>query len=109
MKILLPVSSAAQRNWERFVTLWMNRRNPYTGLKWGEDPALGFATLVSENNLYHRMRNSAKFNALYAKLFPEWMKERYPGEAAGAPGRKDRRYMEFLFDLQRARPESPAH
>ncbi|MBS1369529.1 MAG: hypothetical protein HPZ91_06180 [Lentisphaeria bacterium] len=49
MKQLAPVYAPARENWKKFARSLLTHRNPYTGMAWGEDPALFAVSLTNEN------------------------------------------------------------
>lgn len=48
-KALLLVSNSARQNWLSYSTNLLNSMNPYTGLRWKEDPAIAWICLVNES------------------------------------------------------------
>ena len=74
MKPYLGVSRAAMENWKAFARKWMAHRNPYTGLTWGEDPALIFLNLTNEENLNSTWNATPESAEIYRKKFQEWKK-----------------------------------
>lgn len=48
-RALLLVSNAARANWLTYSSNLLNSNNPYTGLKWKDDPAIAWICLVNEN------------------------------------------------------------
>ena len=59
MKQLLPVYPPARENWKRFARNLLTHRNPYTGLTWGEDPALFAVSLSNENITFGNWKGKA--------------------------------------------------
>jgi len=51
-KALLLVSSAVRENFLTFVSNLLNTQNPYTGLKWKDEPAIAWMALGNENGPY---------------------------------------------------------
>ena len=92
MKPLLPIDEYAMENWMDFVRSWMTHRNPYTGLTWGEDPALLSLCLVNEDTLSANWNANPKIAALYRGKFNEWKE--------GREGDDQTLFREFLFELQ---------
>lgn len=71
-KALLLVSDRARQNWLKFARNLLDRENPYTGLKWKDDPALAWIAVVNENNAGSAARQlspgiQALFDQAYAK------------------------------------------
>jgi len=97
-KALFPADPAALENWKKFVRNWMTHRNPYTGLTYAEDPALVMVNLVNEDNLDAFWNRTVADRDRYAALFEPWKKEHGCPEARA--DRSDRRFLEFLFELQ---------
>ncbi len=91
MKALLPINRSAVENWKAFARNWMNHRNPYTGLTWGEDPALVCLNLVNEEVLADVWNRTPESAALYRAKFAEWR------QANGAP---ESDFPRFLQELQ---------
>jgi hypothetical protein len=63
-KILVPVHAGAWENWKRFSRALLTHRNPHTGLRYAEDPALAWLALINEGNL-------GNFHA-EIRNWPEW-------------------------------------
>lgn len=74
VKGLLAVNRAAMENWKEFVRRWMNHRNPYTGMTWGEDPALATLAMVNEASLASSWGGSPELIPIYRKKFEDWKK-----------------------------------
>lgn len=48
-KALLLVSPTARQNWLNYASNLLNTMNPYTGLRWKDEPAIAWMCLVNEN------------------------------------------------------------
>lgn len=100
MKALAPISPAAMENWKEFARRWMTHKNRYTGLAWGEDPALVCVNLINEDTLSFQWNTSPGAAQLYMTRFAEWAKA---GGCAGAQATEgSRMFRKFLHELQRA-------
>ena len=75
VKGLLPINHEAMENWKEFARRWMNHRNPYTGLTWGEDPALAKLCMVNEQSLVLSWGRSPELIPLYREAFEEWKRK----------------------------------
>ena len=51
MKVLIPLFKGAMDSWKRYARQLLALKNPYTGLTWGEDPALFSLNLINEASL----------------------------------------------------------
>lgn len=74
MKALLPVYPPARENWKRFVRNLLTHRNPYTGLKWGEDPALFSVSLSNENTTLRHWNGAAR--ELYLDGYRDYLRKK---------------------------------
>lgn len=74
MKPLLPVYAPARENWKQFVRNLLTHRNPYTGMKWGGDPALFCVSLSNENITLRHWNGPAK--ELYLNGYKEYLRKR---------------------------------
>ena len=93
MKALLPVDRKAMENWKTFVRRWMEHRNPYTGLKWGEDPALLCVNLVNEDTLFSHWSRTPETESAYRTQFEKWRKTNGAGRES---------FPRFLHEMQSA-------
>ena len=101
MKHLAPISQAARDNWKEFARRWMTHKNPYTGMTWGEDPALFCLNLVNEESLLFVLKPNRippTVEVRYRKLFDEWKKKNNCRKAEASLN--DRMYRKFLAELQ---------
>lgn len=65
-KALQLVNQTARNNWLAFSTNLLNSLNPYTGLRWKDDPAIAWIVPVNENNMGSATRSlSATSRALF--------------------------------------------
>ncbi|MFO7959215.1 MAG: beta-galactosidase [Candidatus Brocadiia bacterium] len=60
----------------------LNHRNPYTGLRYAEDPALNFIELQNEDDIFFGPTQKATlkcptYKRYLCKLFSDWLRERY--------------------------------
>jgi hypothetical protein len=56
-KALQLVSPAARANWREFAFNLMNSLNPYTGLRWKDDPAIAWIVPLNENTMGSATQN----------------------------------------------------
>jgi len=99
MKALLPVSREAMENWKGFARRLLEHPNPYTGMTWGEDPALFAINLVNEEALKYRWSATPHSRKLYRAAFDEWKKKN--DVAKGDPSDSDPVFLNFLHDIQK--------
>lgn len=60
----------------------LNHRNPYTGLRYAEDPSLAFIEFQNEDNIYwgsivNALNQAPTYRALLCAQFSEWLIEKY--------------------------------
>jgi len=63
----------------------LNHKNPYSGLRYADDPALTFIELQNEDNIYWgaiqaSLEQTPTYNALLKKQFSTWLKDKYRTE-----------------------------
>ena len=68
-RLLLHVNEQARASWFAFARLLLEHRNPYTGLRYVDDPALCLISLVNEGNLPN-----------YLSRLPESLKPQFQAE-----------------------------
>ena len=100
MKTLLPLSDAAMENWKAFTKNWLTHRNPYTGLKWTEEPAFAFVQFLNENNIDHRWDDFSKLQTMYLLNFDPWLKANGIVPASHALTTDNPAFCAYLFTLQ---------
>lgn len=80
MKALLAIDPAAMENWKQFARRWMEHVNPYTGIAWGQDPALVTLNLVNEEPLVNVWASTPETAARYREKFAQWKRLRNANE-----------------------------
>ncbi len=99
MKSLVMISPTAMENWKGFARKLLTHRNPYTGLTWGEDPALYSINLVNENPLLVIWNRNPALIPFYEAKYAEYLK----AKGLDTPANRESRgglFIEFLNDLQ---------
>jgi hypothetical protein len=72
-KMLLLASAPARQNYLEFASRLLNTTNPYTGLKWKDEPAIAWVNLSNENNpLWATAPRPELRTALEAALGGSW-------------------------------------
>lgn len=64
----------------------LNHRNPHTGLRYAEDPALSFVEFQNEDNIFwsaieETLKQTPAYRALLCRKFSQWLKEKYNSDA----------------------------
>ncbi|HCE41948.1 MAG TPA: hypothetical protein DET40_00175 [Lentisphaeria bacterium] len=75
-KAAVPVLESARKNWEDFSRNLLEHVNPYTGMKWKDDPALINISLVNENTIMSCWNSSPDIKKIYEDKFAAWLKEK---------------------------------
>ncbi|MCK4375705.1 MAG: hypothetical protein KAX19_10260, partial [Candidatus Brocadiae bacterium] len=65
-KMLVPVNERAFGNWEAFARNLLTHVNPYTGLRYADDPALAWLSMINEGNVGNYI------GGLDERLEPDW-------------------------------------
>ncbi len=65
----------------------LNHVNPYTGLRYAEDPALAFIEFQNEDNIFwaaieKALEQAPTYRALLCRMFSEWLLKKYKNQAA---------------------------
>ena len=67
-----------QRHWKQLATKLLTAKNPYTGLKMAEDPALAGIILANENGLtFQAYLSQSRYPEVYAPQFADWLRKRH--------------------------------
>ena len=76
-KIMVPVVPAAWENWKAFSKALLTHRNPYTKLRYADDPAIAWLSMINEGmfgNFLDCVRTVPEWTAAWNK----WLAKRYP-------------------------------
>jgi len=76
-KVMVPVVPGAWENWKAFAKALLTHRNPYTNLRYAEDPGLAWLSMINEGmfaNFLDRDRQIPEWKAEWNK----WLAKRYP-------------------------------
>lgn len=65
----------------------LNHHNPYTGMRYADDPSLSFVELQNEDNAFfpttmQMMEECPTYKALICRQFSEWLQKKYGTQAA---------------------------
>ena len=65
----------------------LNHRNPHTGLRYADDPALAFIELQNEDNIFwgaieETLKQTPTYRALLCQKFSDWLRRRYGSHEA---------------------------
>ena len=102
-KQLLEFSPAAMENYKEYARRLLRHRNPYTGLTWGEDPAIYAIVLVNENVNLNLLNENPRMAKVYAQKFNEYRRQN--NLPAGPAEQSNPVFHEFLQKSQRASAE----
>lgn len=97
IKALFPVSEAARNNLKEFIRRWMTHKNPYTGLTWGDDPALFAVNLVNEDDIDYVWSFAQD---IYLKKWAEYIKRNRIQDTRAIGNNPE--FLEFLYKFQMA-------
>lgn len=84
-KMAVPVNERAFANFKAFARALLDHRNPYTGMRWAEDPALAWISLINEGNpgnFRHLLQGNLR--ADYMRAWNAFLAARYPTRDACA-------------------------
>ena len=101
-KLLVPVNEKAYENWATFTRNLLTHRNPHTGLRYADDPALAWLAMINEgtlSRLVHRVSDRVRPD--WERAWGAWLRQRY-GSAEAVAKAWD---AEFKGDL--AAPSAP--
>ncbi|MDD5348700.1 MAG: hypothetical protein PHQ12_00685, partial [Chthoniobacteraceae bacterium] len=99
IKELFPVSAAAFESWKQFARNLLTHRNPYTGMTWGEDPALIGICPVNEDPLFMTLEAApAAIQKIYREKFQQWVSAN--ALSFSSDGEKNALYNRFLAETQ---------
>ena len=93
----MPIHKPAEDQWFRRAMEIFDHVNPYTGIKWKDDPAVLFVTLMNEDSIATVWWGAAD---MYVKKYNEWAKGKgYPEYPAKDIGKK-KEFAEFLYKVK---------
>jgi hypothetical protein len=97
-KMAVPVNERAFENYRQFAKALLDHVNPYTKLRWGDDPALAWLSLINEpnpGNFIGRMKPRLK--ADYEKAWGVWLAKHHPDAGSLAMPTDDRKPESWLL------------
>jgi hypothetical protein len=107
-KIAVPVNARAFANYRDFAAALLNHTNPYTKMRWADDPALAWLSLINEPNPGNFIRDmKPRLQADYQRAWHRWLTTHHPqlGTLALPTGDQNPEHWlllnQFLADNQR--------
>lgn len=99
LKSLVAASDAVLANWKEFTRRLLTHKNPYTGLTWGEDPALYMITLVNEGTLSRSWGETPFSRELHRERFRAWAESQGVENKNASDSNPD--FVRYLDELER--------
>jgi hypothetical protein len=82
-KMAVPVNDRAWENWKEFARRLLGHTNPYTGLTWAKDPALGWLSMINEGNFGNFLnRVDARVAEDWRRAWNKWLLDTYTSRDA---------------------------
>jgi len=79
-KMLVPVNAKAFDNWKAFARNLLTHSNPYTGLRWADDPTLAWISMINEGNFGNYLGGlSDRARQDWQKAWNAWLAQEYAG------------------------------
>ena len=79
-KMSVLVSDKAMQNWKDFSRNLLEHKNPYTGLRWADDPTLAFLSLINEPTIPANMGAvNGSLRADFEREWKIWYAAKHPG------------------------------
>nr|AKZ75935.1 glycosyl hydrolase family 5 [uncultured bacterium] len=77
-KMLVPVNERAFENWKTYNRNFLTHRNPYTGMRYADDPTLAWLSMINEANFGNYIRSvSDRARPDWERAWGAWLKARY--------------------------------
>ncbi len=77
-KMLIPVNEKAYANWQAFARNFLTHVNPYTKLRYADDPALPWLSLINEGNFGNYLgRMNPRVKKDWQRVWNTWLRKRY--------------------------------
>ncbi|RMD80939.1 MAG: hypothetical protein D6820_05935 [Lentisphaerae bacterium] len=79
-KLAVPVNEHAFQNWKQFTANLLNHVNPYTQLRYADDPALAWLVMINEGSIENYLREISSHPQLHRDwqaAWNRWLKKRY--------------------------------
>ena len=97
IKAIVPIHKPAEDLWFKRAMELFDHVNPYTGVKWKNEPAVLFVTLLNEDSIASVWWGAAD---VYVAKYNEWAKGRgYPALGKEDIG-KHREFAEFVYEVK---------
>lgn len=97
IKAIVPIHKPAEDLWFRRAMEIFDHVNPYTGVKWKDDPAILFVTLMNEDSIASVWWGAAD---VYVKKYNEWAKTKGCPQYAAKDIGKKKEFAEFLYQVK---------
>jgi hypothetical protein len=78
-KICVPVHEGAFENWKAFSRAFLDHKNPYTGRRYADEPALAWLAMINEGNLGNFVKEMQTVPE-WKTAWNHWLKEHYLGQ-----------------------------
>ena len=97
VKAIVPIHKPAEDQWFRRAMEIFDHVNPYTGLKWKDDPTVLFVTLMNEDSIASVWWGAAD---VYVKKYNEWAKAKGRPQYEKKDIGKRKEFAEFLYEVK---------
>ena len=84
-KILCALHEPAFRNWARFAENFLKHRNPYTGRRYAEEPAMPLLSMINENGFFMGWNRGASEIPEVRLAWRRWLQERRVADPGFCP------------------------
>lgn len=72
-KALCLLDGGVRESYKAFARLLLNHTNPYTGLKWKQEPAIAMISQLNEDTVFHVVNSSGYVQERYEKEFERYL------------------------------------
>ncbi|MBQ6925130.1 MAG: hypothetical protein IJQ73_10860 [Kiritimatiellae bacterium] len=97
IKAVVPIHKPAEDLWFRRAMEIFDHENPYTGVKWKDEPAVLFVTLMNEDSIASVWWGAKD---LYVEKFTEWLELNGLAKPDMSKLGESRDFAEFLYEVK---------
>ena len=97
IKAIVPIHKPAEDLWFKRSMELFDHVNPYTGIKWKDDPAVLFVTLLNEDSIASVWSGAAD---VYVKKYNEWAKGKGYPQYEKKDIDKKKEFAEFAYEVK---------